>query len=146
MEALWGQGLSQESAHSGHPINIWRRNEYRKSRTRLKRLSSSSSDYITPSWGLAGGTLSAPFWCLCQKLSLSSLHFNKTLLHKSCEQSSLVFGPGLNSSPPEAKNPGVFSWVNNNLSLLHNDMTDCIFWQHPQCYPRKAVQNKCIHL
>ena len=26
----------------------------------------------------------------------------KTLLHKNSEQSSLVFGPGLNSSPPEA--------------------------------------------
>ena len=31
----------------------------------------------TYSWG----TLFAPFWCLCQKLSLSPLHFNKTLLH-----------------------------------------------------------------
>ena len=29
------------------------------------------------------------------------------LLHKSSEQSSLVSGPGLNSSPPGAKNPGV---------------------------------------
>ena len=34
-----------------------------------------------------------------------SLYFNKTLSHKSSEQSSLVSGPGLNSSPPEAKNP-----------------------------------------
>ena len=25
----------------------------------------------------------SPFWCLCQKLSLSFFHFNKTLLHKS---------------------------------------------------------------
>ena len=50
---------------------------------------------------------SAPFWCLCQKLSLSPLYFNKTLLHKSSEWSSLVSGPGLNSSPPGAKNPGV---------------------------------------
>ena len=46
-----------------------------------------------------------PFWCLCQKLSLSPLYFNKTLLHKSSEWSSLVSGPGLNSSPPKAKNP-----------------------------------------
>ena len=59
---------------------------------------------------------SAPFWCLCQKLSLSPLYFNKTLLHKSSEWSSLVSGPGLNSSPPGAKNPGVFVWFNNNLS------------------------------
>ena len=66
-----------------------------------------------------GGTLSAPFWCLCQKLSLSPLYFNKTLLHKSSEQSSLISGPGLNSSPPGAKNPGVFVWFNNNLSILH---------------------------
>ena len=63
------------------------------------------------------GTLSAPFWCLCQKLSLSPLYFNKTLLHKSSEQSSLVSGPGLNS-PPGAKNPSVFAWFNNNLSVI----------------------------
>ena len=60
-----------------------------------------------------GGTLSAFFWCLCQKLSLSPLYFNKTLLHKSSEQSSLVSGPGLNSSPLEGKNPGVLSFSNN---------------------------------
>ena len=33
---------------------------------------------------------------VCQKLSLSPLYFNKTLLHKSSERSSLVSGPGLN--------------------------------------------------
>ena len=60
-----------------------------------------------------GDTLSAPFWCLCQKLSLSPLYFNKTLLHKSSERSSLVSGPRLNSSPLEAKNPGVLSFSNN---------------------------------
>ena len=47
---------------------------------------------------------------------LSPLYFNKTLLHKSSERSSLVYGPGLNSSHPEAKNPGVLSF-SNNLSL-----------------------------
>ena len=41
------------------------------------------------------------------KLSLSLLYFNKTLLHKSSELSSLVSGPGLNSSP-EDKNPSIF--------------------------------------
>ena len=35
----------------------------------------------------------ASFWCLCQKLSLSPLYFNKTLLHKSSEWSSLISGP-----------------------------------------------------
>ena len=62
------------------------------------------------------GTLSAPFWCLCQKLSLSPLYFNKTLLHKSSEWPSLVSGPRLNLSPPEAKNPSVLSF-SNNLSV-----------------------------
>ena len=38
----------------------------------------------------------------------SSLYFNKTLLHKSSEQSSLIIGPRLISSPLEAKNPGIF--------------------------------------
>ena len=64
------------------------------------------------------GTLSAPFWCLYQKLSLSPLYFNKTLLHKSSEWSSLVSSPRLNSSPLEVKNPGVFSSVSNNLSSV----------------------------
>ena len=90
-----------------------------QSQTWLKRLSSSSSsDYITSSWRLAGGTLSAHFWCLCQKLSLYLLYFNKTLLHKSSEPSSLISGPGLNSSPLGAKNPGVFAWFNNHLSIV----------------------------
>ena len=42
------------------------------------------------------------------------------LLHKSSEQSSLVSGPELNSSLLEAKNPGVFLWFSNNLSLWCN--------------------------
>ena len=38
------------------------------------------------------------------------------MLHKSSEWSSLVSGPGLNLSPPEAKNPGVL-YFSNSLSL-----------------------------
>ena len=53
------------------------------------------------------GVLFLPPSDACQKLSLSPLYFNKTLLHKSSEQSSLTSGPGLNSSPLRAKNPGV---------------------------------------
>ena len=68
-----------------------------------------------------------PFWCLCQKLSLSPLYFNKTLLHKSSEQSSLVSGPGLNSSPLGAKNPGVFGWFNNNVSTA-NSLVSYVSW------------------
>ena len=66
-----------------------------------------AGNYITSSWRLAGDTLSALFWCLYQKLSLSPLYLNKTLLHKSSEWSSFVFGPGLNSSPLVTKNPSV---------------------------------------
>ena len=40
-------------------------------------------------------------------MSEAVLYFNKTLLHKSSEWSSLISGPGLNSSPLEAKNPSV---------------------------------------
>ena len=53
-----------------------------------------------------------------------SISFNKTLLHKSSEWSSLVSGPRLNSSPPEAKNPNnkgcsatTFQW---NVCLFPN--------------------------
>ena len=39
---------------------------------------------------------------------------------KSSEKSSLISGLGLNSSPPEAKNPGIFSWFSNNISEQAN--------------------------
>ena len=39
---------------------------------------------------LAGGTLSAPFWCLCQKRSLSLLYFNKALLPEKAHSSILA--------------------------------------------------------
>ena len=80
-----------------------------------------------------GGILSAPFWCLYQKLSLSPLYFNKTLLHKSSERSSLVCGPRLNSSPPEAKNPGVFAWFNNfsNLPAMQETWVRFLGWEDP---------------
>ena len=61
---------------------------------------------------------------VCQKLSLSLLYFNKTLLHKSSEQSSLISGPGLNSSPPEAKNPGVFH--GSAATFQHHGAPICI--------------------
>ena len=44
---------------------------------------------------------------MSEAFSLSPLCFNKTLLHKSSEQSSLISGPRLNPSSPGAKNPGV---------------------------------------
>ena len=68
---------------------------------------------MTSSWRLAGGggTLSAPFWCLCQKLSLSPLYFNKIYYTKVL--SDPVSGPRSNSSPLEAKNPSVLSFSNN---------------------------------
>ena len=78
------------------------------------------------------GTLSAPFSCLCQKLSLSPLYFNKTLLHKSSERSSLVSGPKLNSSSLEAKNPGVFGSFSKNFSKRSSQ-------------PRDQTCLSCIH-
>ena len=42
---------------------------------------------------------------------LIKLYYTKGLSHQAS-------GPGLNSSPPETKNPGVFSWFSNNLSLV----------------------------
>ena len=49
------------------------------------------------------GALFLPPSDVYQKLCLSLLYFNKALSHKSSET-----GPRLNSSPPEAKNPGIF--------------------------------------
>ena len=36
-----------------------------------------------------GSTLSAPFWCLCQKFSLSPLYLSKTLLYKALRDAAL---------------------------------------------------------
>ena len=44
--------------------------------------------------------------------TLIKLYYTKAL----SDQSSLVSGPRLNSSPLEAKNPGIFLWFSNNLS------------------------------
>ena len=58
----------------------------------------------------------------------SILYILYTLIKLCCtkaEWSSLVSGPGLNSSPPEAKNPGVFAWFRNNLSIANT-----FFQQH----------------
>ena len=52
------------------------------------------------------------------------------------ERSSLISGPGLNSSPPEAKNPGVFRGSATTfqvvLLLTHEDvlLTDMGAWTH----------------
>ena len=72
---------------------------------------------------LVGGGYSCPLLMPMSELSLSPLYFNKTLLHRSSERSSLVSGPGLNSSPPEAKNPGIFSWFSNNHSRGAHPLT-----------------------
>ena len=63
-------------------------------------------DYITSSWRLTGGYSFCPLLMSMSEAFSISLYFNKTLLHKSSELSSCVSGPRLNSSPPEAKNPG----------------------------------------
>ena len=52
-----------------------------------------ASDCITSSWRLAGGTLSAPFWCLCQKLSLSPLYFNKLYYTKALSDPASSLAP-----------------------------------------------------
>ena len=73
------------------------------------------------------GVLFCPFWCLCEKLSPSRLYFNKSWLHKNSERSTLISGPGLNSSPPEAKNPGVLSF-SNNLSVVWTFFDIVVLW------------------
>ena len=85
-------------------------------------------------------TLSAPFWCLCQKLSLSPLYFNKTLLHKSSELSSLVSGSRLNSSPSGAKNPSVV--IQQQLFILAHALITVLFGicYHPSSASHKPVQ------
>ena len=71
------------------------------------------------------------------------VHFlGKTRLHKSSERSSLVSGPGLNSSPPEAKNPGIFSFSKNlscwswNFNTLATSCEELTHWKRPWCWER----------
>ena len=61
------------------------------------------------------GTLSTPFWCLCQKLSLSLLHFNKLYCTKalSDQASSLALDWILLQRP---RIPASFRGFSNNLS------------------------------
>ena len=60
----------------------------------------------------------------------SLLYFNKTLLYRSSEQSSLITGPRLNSSL-EAKNPGIFHvsatifhWLDYKIRTLKSEPTE----------------------
>ena len=66
-----------------------------------------------------------PLLMSLSELSPSLLYFNKTFLHKSSEQSSLVTGPGLNFSPLEAKNPSVF---HGSAATFHNSL----WYQQPR--------------
>ena len=106
--SLWGMTTSCHPISKMHIVG----DGPGKTPSTLRCLSYLINSFITdikhPAKDWQRGTLSAPSWCLCQKLSLSLLYFSKTLLHKSSEWSSLVSGLGLNSSPLEAKNPSVF--------------------------------------
>ena len=85
-----------------------------------------------------------------------SLYFNKTLLHKSSEQSSLIFGPRLNS-PPEAKNPRVFcgSATTFHLGCSSGILQDkvrmlgalvlCSPSEHIFCYTLLTLQRACVN-
>ena len=54
--------------------------------------------YITPLLTLVRGHSFCPL-LMSMSEAFSLLYFNKTLLHKSSERSSLISGPDLNSSP-----------------------------------------------
>ena len=112
---LWSRLVSRLSQNASYRWGPWCHSEFKTFLSFINRL------WVTiwqPAEDQQGGTLSAPFWCLCQKLSLSPLCFNETLLHKSSEWSSLVSGPRLNSSHPGAKHPGIFVLFSNNLSSV----------------------------
>ena len=98
-----------------------------------------------------GVTLSALFWC--QKLSLSLLYFNKTLLHKSSERLNLITGSWLNSSPPVAKNPSVFHdsaitfhcYVVSHGIWIHHSVFICpLVDGHWVCFQFGAILTKVV--
>ena len=67
-----------------------------------------------------------PFWCLCQKVSLSFFTVIKVLPHKNSEWSSLVPGPAAKSSS-EVKNQTSFtvSYQPQSASVTH---VPPLFW------------------
>ena len=67
-----------------------------------------------------------PFWCLCQKVSLSFFTVIKVLPHKNSEWSSLVPGPAAKSSS-EVKNQTSFtvSYQQQSASVTH---VPPLFW------------------
>ena len=80
----------------------------------------------------------------------------KTLLHKSSEWSSLISGPRLNSSPPEAKNPSVFCVGSNLLSwgLIQDSsgqgkdawiLVLCSSSEHVFCCTLLTLQCACVN-
>ena len=65
---------------------------------------------MTPLQTPARGAFSMPFWCLCQKLSLSLfLTWIKLCYTKALEWSSLVPGPEVKSPPSESTSPTLFA-------------------------------------
>ena len=105
---------------------------------------------------LAGGHSFCPLLMSMSEAFSISLYFNKTLLHKSSEQSSLIFGPRLNS-PPEAKNPRVFcgSATTFHLGCSSGILQDkvrmlgalvlCSPSEHVFCYTLLTLQCACVN-
>ena len=81
-----------------------------------------------------------PFWCLCQKLSLSLFHFNKTLLHKSSWVIKLVPGPEAKSSS-EITNPTSFT-ISYHYPRFSRE-TEPIWYRYIDVYPWLCL---CISL
>ena len=90
----------------------------------------------------------SPFWCLCQKLSLSVFTLIRLCYTKALEWSNLVPGPEAKSSSSEITNPTPFILsVNYKLALtksIANDWTTkafaiCLYrdWTpcHYSCWP-----------
>ena len=75
-------------------------------------------EYIAPLPRLVRGTLSATFWCLCQKLLLSSFTLIKLCYKKALEWSSLVPGSEAKSSSLKITNPTSFT-----VSYLYTQMS-----------------------
>ena len=91
------------------------------------------NSYITPCSKLSRGYSFCPLWCLCQKLSLSLLYFNKTWLHKKLWQPSLITGHRLNASLLEAKNPSMIHRLLFTAATFHIEENGSIFCVHWHC-------------
>ena len=75
------------------------------------------NSYITPCSKLSRGYSFCPLWCLCQKLSLSLLYFNRSFSAQKLWAIKLCHWPWIEFLSSGGQESQRLSWLSNNLLL-----------------------------